>query len=187
MNLAMFPILLLTATILFSFTPKTASRSAVTASAEKLTQLRLDTGGRTVSLDSAQQCIDRFATLMKAHGFTNQAGQSINIHIKKSSLITTGEAFDGEKLQAWLNETAAQYTASGKKLMIKVQLGVYGNDYLNTYQSDAALRTANKDRIAIFIIPYEASTGVSMRAVAVPNGGGTLPPGSGFDLGGVQP
>ena len=147
-----------------------------------------DTGGRTVSLDSAQLCINRYSTLMANHGFADQAGLPINIRLKKTDKITTGESFDGKKLQDWLNATATDFAANGKTLMIKIQLGVYDDNYLNTYQPNAALRAANKNRIAIFIIPYDGTTGQPVRALTVqPMGGTGTSGGTGYDLGGVQP
>ncbi len=153
-------------------------------------QMKLDTGGRAVSLDSAQACIDRYPAFMAAHGFAAQAGQPINIRLRTTSQITTSESFSGKDLQDWLNKTAADYAASGKTLMIKVALGVYDMSYLNTYQPNAALRTASNNRIAIFIIPYDAISGqpVKMAAGVQPMGGtGGSGGGTGYDLGGVQP
>lgn len=149
--------------------------------------IKSDTGGRTVSLDSAQLCINRFAALMQAHGFANTAGQPINITLTQTSQITTGETFDGQGLLNWLNVTAAQYKTAGKKLMIKIQMGVYDMSYLNTYQPSAKLRTASNNRIAIFLIPYDASSGVTIRGLAQPQGSGGTQGGTGYDLGGVQP
>ena len=77
----------------------------------------LDTGGRTVSLDSAQRCINRFETVMQNHGFSDKAGQKVNIHITRTSMITTGEVFQGKGLLDWLTSTQAQYSAAGKTLM----------------------------------------------------------------------
>lgn len=152
-----------------------------------LSEIKSDTGGRTVSLDSARACIDRFADLMKAHGFSDQAGQPVNIHLKTTSLITTGESFSGKNLLDWLNATEAQYTAAGKTLMVNIEMGVYDMNYLNTYQPDSALRTANNNRIAVFLIPTDASTGQPARALQAQPMGGTGTGGTGYDLGGVQP
>ena len=149
--------------------------------------IKTDTGGRTVNLDSAQACINRFTALMTAHGFAKKAGMPINITLTKTSQITTGESFDGQGLLDWLNVTATQYATAGKKLMIKVQLGVYDMSYLKTYQPDPAKRTANNNRIAIFIIPYDASTGLVVKGLAQPMGGTGTQGGTGYDLGGIQP
>ena len=185
------PFLAVLSIFLFSFrnTDKAVpGRIADMATPGSLVKMQTDTGGRTVSLDSAQLCINRFATLMKDHGFSDQAGQNVNIRIKKTSMITTGESFSGKNLQDWLTATTAQYAAAGKTLMINIQLGVYDMNYLNTYQPNAALRSANNNRIAIFLIPYDASTGQAVHAlVAQPNGNGGTQGGTGFDLGGVQP
>jgi hypothetical protein len=153
--------------------------------------MKSDTGGRTVSLDSAQACINRFAAVMKAHGFSDPGGQSVDIRIKKTSMITTGESFDGKGLLDWLNATAAQYSAAGKTLMIKIEMGIYDMNYLNTYQPNAALKSANNNRIAIFLIPYDASTGPGIHPLVAPvpppPGGTGTGGGTGYDLGGLQP
>lgn len=149
--------------------------------------IQSDTGGRTVNLDSAQACINRYTNLMEAHGFSNPGGQPVNIHIRKTSPLTTGESFNGKNLQDWLNATAEQYVQAGKTLMIKIQFGVYDMNYLNTYQPDANARTANNNRIAIFLIPYDAASGQSFRVLNAQPSGGSGSGGTGYDLGGLQP
>jgi hypothetical protein len=101
------PVLLLTL-FLFSFknSGKSTGRLFQSSSIYAGNESRVDTGGRTVSLDSAQACIDRYTALMKDHGFSDQAGQPVNIRIRKTSMITTGESFNGKNLQDWLNATA---------------------------------------------------------------------------------
>src|SRR5664279_2434348 len=135
--------------------------------------IKTDTGGRAVDLDSAQACINRYTALMNAHGFAKKAGQPINIVLTTTSQITTGESFDGQGLLDWLTTTAAQYTAAGKKLMVKIQMGVYDMNYLKTYQPNAAKRAASNNRIAIFIIPYDATSGVTVKGLAQPMGSGS--------------
>ena len=173
---------------LFSFS-KPGTRSGIPSVkylyAIPLSEMKSDTGGRTVRLDSIQSCIDRYVTVMSQHGFTNHAGDPVNIRIHTTRLVTTAESFNGKNLQDWLNATAASYAAAGKTLMIRIQLGIYDANYLNTYQPDPALRAANVNRIAIFVVPYDAATpNQSLSALAAPSGGGG---GTGFDLGGVQP
>jgi hypothetical protein len=187
-NRSFFTLLLpvLAAGFLFSF--RSAGKSS-RIPAPVLTENRLDSGGRPVSLDSAQRCIDRFEALMKDHGFSDKAGEKVNIHIKRTSMITTGEAFQGKGLLDWLTNTQAQYTAAGKTLMVRIQLGVYDSAYLNTYQTNAKLKKASQDRIAIFLIPYDSAQGpvpVMHAMIAIP---GAPPPngGTGYDLGGIQP
>ena len=147
-----------------------------------------DTGGRAVSIDSAQLCIDKYATVMLQHGFSAVAGQKVNIQIKRTSMITTGEVFRGKGLLNWLTQTAEQYNAAGKTLMIKIQLGIYDSTYLNTYQSNAEIKNRYRDRIAIFLMPYDSAQAVpggihaNAAATAGSKGGGT-----GYDLGGIQP
>jgi hypothetical protein len=151
-------------------------------------KMETDTGGRTVNIDSAQACIDRFPAFMAKHGFSNPGGQPFTSTLTQTSMITTGESFNARDLQNWLNATIAQYAAAGKTLVINVQLGVYDINYLKTYQPDAAKRAANKGRIAIFLMPADASTGTVVRAlVAEPSGSGGSGGGTGYDLGGLQP
>ena len=148
--------------------------------------IKTDTG-RIVDLDSAQACINRFSALMTAHGFAKKAGLPINIILTQTSQITTGETFDGKGLLDWLNFTATQYAAAGKTLMIKIQMGVYDMNYLNTYQPDPAKKTASNNRIAIFIIPYDGKSGITVKGLAQPMGSGGTSGGTGYDLGGIQP
>ena len=191
---AILPVCLLLSTFIFSFrTPYKTAGSRIPAISRGYSELQLktDTGGRTVNLDSAQACINRYAALMAAHGFSNQPGQPIDIHLTTTTMITTGESFNGKDLRNWLNATLQQYNAVHKKLMIKIQLGVYDMNYLNTYQPNAPSNAANNNRIAIFLVPYDAASGTAAKNLAaVANGsGGTQPGGSGtgYDLGGLQP
>jgi hypothetical protein len=184
--------LLFVSVFIFSFrNPEKTAFSRNPAESVPFHQLKTDTGGRTVNLDSAQACINRFAGLMKDHGFGDTAGLPIDIHLTTTSLITTGESFNGKDLRNWLNATLQQYNAANKKLMIKIQLGVYDMNYLKTYQPNAALSAASNNRIAIFLIPYDAGTGKAAKnLMAVANGsGGTQQggTGTGYDLGGLQP
>jgi hypothetical protein len=146
-----------------------------------------DTGGRSVNMDSAQACIDRFEQVMKEHGFSDAAGKKVNIRIRRTSMITTGEIFQGKALLDWLNSTAAQYDAAGKTLMIKIQLGIYDSAYLNTYQSDPVLRNKNIGRIGIFIVPYAAAPAVQQGVHANVTPPPPPPGGGGYDLGGIYP
>ena len=149
--------------------------------------VKSDTGGRVVSLDSIQSCIDKYVSLMAAHGFTAQAGDPINILLTSTSRITLSETFIGKDLQIWLNKTATQFAAAHKTLMIKMQLGVYDSVYLKRYQPDPVLRAASLNRIAIFIIPYDGSSGQPVHAAGVQPSGGSGGGGTGYDLGGIQP
>lgn len=181
------PIILVFAIVLFSFATSAhaAGTRHCTLFSSGTADMKLDTG-RIVNLDSAQACIDRFPAFMAAHGFAAKAGQPINLNLTTTSQITTGETFSGKDLQKWLNATMTAYKNAGKTLMIKVQLGVYDLNYLNTYQPNAAKRAASNNRIAIFIMPYDASTGQAVRALtAQPMGSGGT--GTGYDFGGIQP
>ena len=183
-------LLLFSSVFLFSFRNISESRASKPLHPFIAIQgkMETDTGGRAVNIDSAQACINRFPAYMAQFGFTNPGGQTVNIKIKKSAMLTSGESFNGQDLQNWLNATMAQYAAAGKTLVINVQLGVYDMNYLNTYQPNAAKRAANNGRIAIFLMPADASTGTVVRAlVAQPDGSGGSGGGTGYDLGGLQP
>jgi hypothetical protein len=151
-------------------------------------KMETDTGGRTVNIDSAQACIDRYPAFMMKHGFSNPGGQAFTSTLTKTSMLTTGESFNGHDLQNWRSATLAQYSAAGKTLVINVELGVYDMNYLKTYEPNATKKSANNGRIAIFLIPADASTGQVVRAlVAQPSGSGGSGGGTGYDLGGLQP
>ena len=151
-------------------------------------KMETDTGGRTVNIDSALACIDRYPAFMLKHGFSNPGGQAFTSTLTKTSMLTTGESFNGQDLQNWLTATLAQYSAAGKTLVINVELGVYDLNYLKTYEPNATKKSSNNGRIAIFLIPADASTGKVVRAlVAQPNGSGGSGGGTGYDLGGLQP
>ena len=189
----LIPVIAFLATVLFAFRqPENSAGNLQNPPLSRILNSNpgnlTDTGGRAVRIDSAQRCIDRFEAVMKQHGFSDVAGEKVNIHIKRTSMITTGEVFQGKGLQDWLNNTATQYQAAGKTLMIKIQLGIYDSSYLNTYQSDPVLKNKNLDRIAIFIIPYDSAAMAPHQIRAnitpppPPPGGGT-----GYDLGGIYP
>jgi|GEM_PF-579052 len=149
-------------------------------------QLSYDTGGRVVRLDSAQNCIDRFPDLMRAHGFDDKGGQPIDITLKQSLQMTTGATFDGKKLLAWLTQTEAEYKAQKMKFMIKIQLGVYDRPYLDTYQPGDNSNANLNGRIGVFLIPYDGNT-ATMPANRAANTSTSPSGGSGYDLGGLQP
>jgi hypothetical protein len=189
-KICLLDIFLCLSVFLFSFIhPDQSNKRVFKFNGPLFHQLKADTGGRAVNLDSAQACIDRFAGLMKQHGFADKAGQSIDIHLTKTSQMTSGESFSGKRLQDWLNATATAYTAAGKTLMINVQLGVYDKNYLKTYEPDASKGVASDNRIAIFLIPYDSAGGQTVHPlVAQPQGSGApTGGGTGYDFGDLQP
>ena len=78
--------------------------------------------------------------------------------------------------------------ADGQTLMISIQMGIYDSSYLNTYQSNPALRSKYLNRIAVFIIPYDGAATAPHQIHAniapppLPPGGGT-----GYELSGSYP
>jgi len=151
-----------------------------------------DTLGRPVQIDSAQSCIEQFPGYMKKHGFSNVEGEAVDLHITKTNIITTRQSFDGRDLLEWLSNTAKEYDADNKKLIIKIEFGIYTSDFLNTYQSDPELRKKYLGRVGIFLIPYDSTQLVNQGLTneRKTNFGPPPPPpggGTGYDLGGIYP
>jgi len=149
-------------------------------------KMHLDTG-RIVSQDSIQQCLKNYRKLMKDHGFSNPGGQPFTQTITATAQLTTGESFSGADLRDWLDATAAAYTQAGKTFSIRVEFGVYDMTYLNTYEPDPARRAKKNNRIAIFLVPYDASSGETLQPHANITGGAPSGGGGAYDFGGLQP
>ncbi|HZZ76524.1 MAG TPA: hypothetical protein VFE04_11375 [Puia sp.] len=147
---------------------------------------RLDTG-RIVNQDSIQSCITNYKKLMKNHGFSNPGGQPFTSTITTTAQLTTGESFSGTDLRDWLDATAAAYAQAGKTFSLRVVFGAYDMTYLNTYEPDPAQRTKKLNRIAIFLVPYDASSGLTLQPHANIAGGTPSGGGGSYDFGGLQP
>jgi hypothetical protein len=147
---------------------------------------RLDTG-RIVSQDSIQQCLKNYKKLMKDHGFSNPGGQPFTQTITTTAQLTTGESFNGADLRDWLDATAAAYTQAGKTFSIRIEFGVYDMTYLNRYEPDPAKRAKKNNRVAVFLVPYDASSGVTLQPHANIAGGTPSGGGGAYDFGGLQP
>src|SRR5450755_4099917 len=118
---AILPLFLFLSVFLFSFrnTEHISKKGFNFLSSIISPRMKTDTGGQVVSLNLVQNCINKYDSLMQAHGFTNNQGQPVDLHIT-TAMITNSETFNGKKLQDWLNATAADYKTAGKKLMIKI-------------------------------------------------------------------
>jgi len=151
-----------------------------------------DTLGRPVRIDSAQSCIEQFPGYMKKHGFSNAEGEAIRLRISRTNIMTTSQAFDGKDLLEWLSNTAKEYDAANKKLIIKIEFGIYNSDFLNTYQGNPGLRKKYLGRVGVFLIPYDSAqmVGQGPKNERKINFGPPPPPpgdGTGYDLGGIYP
>jgi len=124
---------------------------------------------------------------MKSHGFSNPGGQPFNKTIALTDQLTTGESFSGKDLRDWLDATADAYTQAGQTLSIRIEFGVYDMTYLNTYEPDAAKRVKSNNRTAIFLIPYDASSGKILQPHAMAASGTASGSGGAYDFGGLQP
>jgi hypothetical protein len=149
-------------------------------------QMGLDTG-RIVNQDSIQSCLKNYIKLMKAHGFSDPGGQPFTSTITKTAQLTTGESFSGTDLRDWLDATAAAYAQAGKTFSIRVEFGAYDMTYLNRYEPDPAKRAKKNNRIAIFLVPYDATSGLSLQPQANIAGGTPSGGGGAYDFGGLQP
>jgi hypothetical protein len=128
---------------------------------------------------------------MKEHGFSNVEGKAVKLRNSRTNIITSSQAFDGKDLLAWLSNTAKEYDAANKNLIIKIEFGVYNNDFLNTYMHDPALRKKYLGRVGVFLIPYDSTELVKqgLKSQRKTNSGPPPPPGggTGYDLGGIYP
>jgi len=148
--------------------------------------IRADTG-RIVNQDSVQQCLRNYKKLMKDHGFSNPGGQPYSPTITTTAQLTTGESFSGTDLRDWIDATATAYAQAGKTFSIRVEFGVYDMTYLNRYEPDPAKRAKKNNRIAIFLVPYDTSSGITLQPQANIAGGTASGGGGAYDFGGLQP
>lgn len=111
--------------------------------------------GHEVRLDSARQCILLFKPTMKDHLIMDTITSFI-MRARRARKITESERFGGAGLLAWLMKTVDLLDSldKGKNLTIRLSLGIYTNEFLNTYlPKDSILRAKKQDRITIFVIP----------------------------------
>ncbi|HLA58871.1 MAG TPA: hypothetical protein VK622_08925 [Puia sp.] len=179
---------LLLSVFLFSFRTidKPSGKEWPNASVIALKEIRLDTG-RIVSQDSIQSCLKNYRKLRKAHGFSNPGGQPFTQTITTTAQLTTGESFSGTDLRDWLDATATAYAQAGKTFSIRVEFGAYDMTYLNRYEPDPAKRAKKNNRIAIFLVPYDVSSGQTLQPHANIAGGTPSGGGGAYDFGGLQP
>jgi hypothetical protein len=173
---------------LFSFRniDKSSGKEELNSSYNAQKGIRLDTG-RIVNQDSIQTCLKNYKKLMKDHGFSNPGGQPYTSTITTTTQLTTGESFSGTDLRDWLDATAAAYTQVGKTFSIRVEFGAYDMTYLNRYEPDPAKRAKKLNRIAIFLVPYDTSSGQTLQPHANIAGGTPSGGGGAYDFGGLQP
>lgn len=174
--------------ILFSFRniDKHAEKIFIHRSEMAQREIRVDTG-RIVNQDSIQSCLKNYKKLMKEHGFTNPGGQPFTPTITTTAQLTTGESFNGTDLRDWIDATATAYAQAGKTFSIRVEFGAYDMTYLNRYEPDPAKRAKKMNRIAIFLVPYDVSSGITLQPHANIAGGTPSGGGGAYDFGGLQP
>ncbi|HEX3768620.1 MAG TPA: hypothetical protein VHT72_09600 [Puia sp.] len=149
-------------------------------------EIHTDTG-RIVNQDSIQTCLSNYRKLMKNHGFSNPGGQPFTQTITTTAQLTTGVSFSGTDLRDWIDATAAAYAQAGKTFSIRVEFGVYDMTYLNRYEPNPATRAKKNNRIAIFLVPYDASSGITLQPHANVAGGTPSGGGGAYDFGWLQP
>jgi len=134
------------------------------------------TTGREVDYDSAKPCMDIFQRQMKKHGFKMDAG-SLVIRLRLARKITKAEVFQGNGLTDWLVKTVKTYDSKeqGKNIKIKFFFGIYTPQFLIGEGLDSALRELKKDRIGVFLVPYDKT---NKRLITN---------GKVYDLGGLEP
>jgi len=177
------------ASFLFSFKNIDKTSVKISSNRSDITQkqIRADTG-RIVNLDSIQSCLKNYIKLMTDHGFSIQpGGQPFTSTITTTSQMTTGESFSGTDLSNWLNATAAAYAQAGKTFSIRIVFGAYDMTFLNRYEPDPAERIKKNNRIAIFLVPYDVSSGLTLQPQANIAGGTPSGGGGAYDFGGLQP
>jgi hypothetical protein len=124
---------------------------------------------------------------MKDHGFSNPGGQSYTSTLSTTSQLTNSESFNGSDLRDWIDATAAAYAQAGKTFSVRVVFGAYDMTYLNRYEPDASKRAKKLNRIAVFLVPYDASSGQTLQPHAMIAGGTPSGGGGSYDFGGLQP
>jgi hypothetical protein len=124
---------------------------------------------------------------MNDHGFSNPGGLPYTATINTTSQLTTSESFNGSDLRDWIDATAAAYTQAGKTFSIRVEFGAYDMTYLNRYETDPSKRAKKLNRIAVFLVPYDSSSGLTLQPHANIAGGTPSGGGGSYDFGGLQP
>jgi len=165
---------------------KTSDKISSLRFANEQKQGAVDTG-RIVSLDSIQSCLKNYKKLMSDHGFSNPGGQPYTPTITTTSQLTASESFSGTDLHDWIKATAAAYAQAGKKFSIRIVFGAYDTTFLNRYEPDPTERIKKNNRIAIFLVPYDASSGITLQPQANIAGGTSSGGGGAYDFGGLQP
>jgi len=180
--------LLLFSVFLFSFRKmgKTSDKISLLCLADAQQQSVVDTG-RIVSVDSIESCLRNYTQLMADHGFSNPGGQPYTSTITKTSQLTASVSFSGTDLHNWIKATEASYAHAGKNFSIRIEFGAYDSVFLKTYEPDPAERIRKNNRIAIFLVPYDAATGLTLQSQSNIAGGSSSGVGGAYDFGGLQP
>lgn len=120
--------------------------------------------GRVVKIKYVQGCLDRYASLMKKHGFDTAIHPATEPCLTETDKITYAESFRGRELMKFL--TAAARRRAGilngrKNTTIRVAFGAYTEEYLREYTKNMPTEKASKiikakeNRIAVFLVSYK--------------------------------
>jgi hypothetical protein len=136
-------------------------------------------GGHAVPMAYIKPCLNEYKAVMKKYGITEDNPRKPITKCPDSTfLITLSESFHADSLVAWLNSQIQEYDPQGKgaNLNFVVMPGIC------TAQMVGAVKgpKASTGRISYFIVAQPRAGGKSKMT---PGGD----PGSGFEVGGLQP
>lgn len=141
-------------------------------------------GGQPVPWKDIQPCLKAYEEVMKKYGVTTDKPRKPITKCPDSTyLITLSEAFRADSLVAWMQTQINLYDSAGKgaNLNFVVMPGICTAQML----TDVKGPKASTGRISYFIVPM-TRTGKVLKGGAA-KALMSNPPGSGFEVGGLQP
>jgi hypothetical protein len=134
-------------------------------------------GGHSVPWAQVEPCLKAYPTTMQQYGLTtNNPRIPITQCADSTYLITLSETFRADSLIAWMQAQINLYdsAAGGANLNFTVMPGIR----TGTMLASVGEPTTTAGRITLFLLPQKGSVAGKV------NGGD---PGSGFEVGGLQP